>query len=360
MKPTEDLRIRAVSPIVAPEDLKRVFPLTEAAAETVSRARQQIQDLLYGRDRRLMAVVGPCSLHDPAATLEYGRRLAGLARELGDQLFVVMRAYFEKPRTRGGWKGLINDPDLDGTYRISKGLGIARRLLCELTELGLPVGTETLGPVNPQYLADLISWGCIGARTSESQIHREMVSGLSFPVGVKNSTDGNLANAVDALKAAGQPHSFLGITHLGRAAIVHTAGNTDVHIVLRGGGGRPNYSPEDVARTEALLGEAGLPPAIVVDCSHANSGKDPDRQREVLASLVAQVGAGNRSLFGFMVESNLEGGNQPVPADPRQLRYGVSITDKCADWASTEAMLREAAAALRRSGGRPLSAASRA
>jgi 3-deoxy-7-phosphoheptulonate synthase len=354
MHATEDLRVRAMSPIVAPEDLKRVFPLTAGAAEFVAGSRRQIQDLLYGRDRRLMAVVGPCSVHDPAAALEYAGRLAALGRELADRLFLVMRVYFEKPRTRVGWKGLINDPDLDGTHRISKGLGIARRLLCEITELGLPVATETLGPINPQYLADLISWGCIGARTSESQIHREMVSGLSFPVGIKNSTDGNLANAVDALKAAGQSHSFLGITHGGRAAIVHTAGNPDVHIVLRGGGRRPNYGPEDVARTEALLEEAGLPRAVMVDCSHANSGKDPNRQHLVLESVTAQVAAGNRSLFGFMVESNLEAGNQPIPEDPRKLRYGVSVTDACADWASTEAMLRRAWEELGRCGGRRL------
>jgi 3-deoxy-7-phosphoheptulonate synthase len=265
-----------------------------------------------------------------------------------------MRVYFEKPRTTVGWKGLINDPDLDGTYRISKGLGIARRLLCEITDLGLPVATETLGPINPQYLADLISWGCIGARTSESQIHREMVSGLSFPVGIKNSTDGNLKNAIDALKAAGQPHSFLGITHGGRAAIVHTAGNPDVHIVLRGGGGKPNYGPEDMARTEALLAKAGIATGILVDCSHANSGKDPARQAGVLESVVAQVAAGNRSVFGFMVESNLEGGRQDVPEDLRGLRFGVSITDECADWATTETMLRSACEGLRSCGGRPV------
>ncbi len=354
MKTTEDLRVRAMSPIVAPEDLKRVFPLTDAAAEFVAASRRQIQDLLYGRDRRLLAVVGPCSIHDAAAALDYARRLAALARELEDQLCVVMRVYLEKPRTTVGWKGLINDPDLDGTYRISKGLGIARRLLCEITELGLAVGTETLGPINPQYLADLISWGCIGARTSESQIHREMVSGLSFPVGIKNSTDGNLKNALDALQAAGQPHSFLGITHGGRAAIVHTAGNPDVHIVLRGGGGRPNYGPEDVARTEALLRGAGVRTGIMVDCSHANSGKDPARQAGVLESVVAQVSAGNRSLCGFMVESSLEGGRQDIPADLRDLRYGVSVTDECVDWATTEAVLRSAHAGLRRCGGRHL------
>jgi len=354
MKSTEDLRVRAMSPIVAPEDLKRVFPLTDASSEFVARSRKQILELLYGRDRRLLAVVGPCSVHDPVAAVEYARRLGALAAELSEHLFVVMRVYFEKPRTTVGWKGLINDPDLDGTYRISKGLGIARRLLCEITDLGLPVATETLGPINPQYLADLISWGCIGARTSESQIHREMVSGLSFPVGIKNSTDGNLKNAIDALNAAGQPHSFLGITHGGRAAIVHTAGNPDVHIVLRGGGGKPNYGPEDVARTEALLAKAGVATGILVDCSHANSGKDPARQAAVLESVVAQVAAGNRSVFGFMVESNLEGGRQDVPEDLRGLRFGVSITDECADWATTETMLRNAHEGLRNCGGRPV------
>jgi 3-deoxy-7-phosphoheptulonate synthase len=354
MKTTEDLRVRAMSAIVAPEDLKRVFPLTEAASDFVTGARARIQDLLYARDRRLMAVVGPCSIHDAAAAIEYGGRLAALSRELGDRLFVVMRAYFEKPRTTVGWKGLINDPDLDSTYRISKGLGIARRLLCEITELELPVATETLGPINPQYLADLISWGCIGARTSESQIHREMVSGLSFPVGIKNSTDGNLKNAIDALKASCQPHSFLGLSHGGRAAIVHTTGNPDVHIVLRGGNRRPNYFPEDIARTETLLRESGLPAAILVDCSHGNSGKDPARQAEVLESVVEQVAAGNRSVFGFMVESNLEAGRQPIPQNLAELRYGVSVTDDCLGWEATEAMLREAYGVLQTCGGRRL------
>ncbi|MFU8858585.1 MAG: 3-deoxy-7-phosphoheptulonate synthase [Deferrisomatales bacterium] len=352
MHPTEDLRIRAMSPIVAPEDLKRVFPLTPDAAAFVSRSREAILDVLYGRSPRLLAVVGPCSIHHADAALDYARRLAALARELEEQLLVVMRVYFEKPRTTVGWKGLINDPDLDGTHRISKGLGIARRLLCEITELGLPVATETLGPINPQYLADLISWGCIGARTSESQIHREMVSGLSFPVGIKNSTDGNLKHALDALKAVGQPHSFLGITHGGRAAIVQTAGNPDVHIVLRGGEGRPNYAPGDVARTEDLLRAAGVRTGILVDCSHANSGKDPSRQPEVLASVVRQVAEGSRSLCGFMVEGNLETGSQPVPADPRDLRYGVSITDACLDWGTTETALRGAHETLRRCGRR--------
>ncbi|GAB4275283.1 MAG: 3-deoxy-7-phosphoheptulonate synthase [Deferrisomatales bacterium] len=351
---TEDLRVRALSPIVAPEDLKRVFPLTEEAAEFVASARRQILDILRGADHRLMAVVGPCSIHDAASALDYARRLAAAAREVQDHLFVVMRAYLEKPRTTVGWKGLINDPDLDGTYRISKGLGIARRLLCEITELGLPVATETLGPINPQYLADLISWGCIGARTSESQIHREMVSGLSFPVGIKNTTDGNLESAVQAIQAAAHPHSFLGIAHDGRAAIVHTSGNPDVHIVLRGGAERPNYFPEDIARTEALLEQAGLPRAVLVDCSHGNSGKDPARQPEVLESILDQVAAGNRAICGFMVESHLEGGNQPIRPERGALAYGVSITDACLDWPATEQMLRRARDVLHRCGGRRL------
>ncbi len=354
MKTTEDLRVRALSPIVPPQDLKQVFPLSDPAAEFVAASRAAILDILYGRDRRLLAVVGPCSVHDPEAALDYARRLAALAREVNDALLVVMRVYFEKPRTTVGWKGLINDPDLDGTYRISKGLGIARRLLCEITALELAVGTETLGPINPQYLADLISWGCIGARTSESQIHREMVSGLSFPVGIKNSTDGNLKNALDAIRASAHPHSFLGISHDGRAAIVHTGGNDDVHIVLRGSGERPNYLPEDIARTEAILAQAGIRTGILVDCSHGNSFKDHARQKEPLASVVAQVAAGSRSICGFMVESNLKEGNQPLGGNLADLEYGLSITDACVGWDETEEMLRGAAAQLRACGGRPL------
>ncbi len=353
MPRTEDLRVVGMRPIVAPEDLKRVFPLSDRAAEFVADSRRAFLEVMYGRDPRLVAVVGPCSIHEADAALEYARRLSGLAHELRDQLLVVMRVYFEKPRTTVGWKGLINDPDLDGSYRISKGLGIARRLMCEINDLELAVATETLGSLNPQYLADLISWGCIGARTSESQTHREMVSGLSFPVGIKNSTEGNLQHAIDAIKAADHPHSFLGITHDGRAAIVQTAGNPDVHIVLRGGN-EPNYGPADIAATEAMLADAGLPQAVMVDCSHGNSRKDHTRQGEVAASVVEQVAGGNRSIFGFMMESFLEEGNQSVGQDLSQLAYGVSITDKCIDWPTTERILRDVHRALQRCGGRRL------
>jgi 3-deoxy-7-phosphoheptulonate synthase len=354
MKRTSNLRIRGLTPIIAPADLKQVFPISERAAEFVTHAREQVTDILHGRDRRLMAVVGPCSIHDPKAALEYAGRLAKLGQELEDQLFVVMRVYFEKPRTTVGWKGLINDPDLNGTHQISKGLGVARGLKCAITDLGLPIAGEMLDPITPHYLADLISWGAIGARTTESQTHREMASGLSFPVGFKNGTDGNLQIAIDAMKAALAPHSFLGINNEGRNAIVQTTGNSDVHIVLRGGNDRPNYSPEDIARTEQLLTRAGLTNAIMVDCSHANSCKDHNRQEEVLKNVCEQITSGNRSICSVMIESNLEAGNQSIPEDLSQLKYGVSVTDKCVDWATTERMLRHAAETLRRCGGRPI------
>jgi 3-deoxy-7-phosphoheptulonate synthase len=354
MKRTSNLRIRSLQPIIAPTDLKQVFPITEHAADFVTRSREQITDIIRGRDRRLMAVVGPCSIHDPKAALEYAGRLAKLAKELDDQLFLVMRVYFEKPRTTVGWKGLINDPDLNGSHQISKGLGVARALKCAITDLGLPVAGEMLDPITPHYLADLISWGAIGARTTESQTHREMASGLSFPVGFKNGTDGNLQIAIDAIKAALAPHSFIGINNEGLTSIVQTVGNPDVHIVLRGGNDRPNYLPEDITRTEALLSKSGLNPAIMVDCSHANSCKDHNRQEEVLTNVCAQITAGNRSICAVMIESNLEAGNQSIPADLTQLKYGVSVTDKCVDWATTERMLRHAHAVLAKCGGRQL------
>ncbi|OGR29697.1 MAG: 3-deoxy-7-phosphoheptulonate synthase [Desulfuromonadales bacterium GWC2_61_20] len=354
MKRTSNLRIRGLHPIIAPADLKQVFPISEKSADFVVRAREQVTDILHGRDRRLMAVVGPCSIHDPKAALDYAGRLVKLARELEDQLFLVMRVYFEKPRTTVGWKGLINDPDLNGTHQISKGLGVARGLKCAITDLGLPVAGEMLDPITPHYLADQISWGAIGARTTESQTHREMASGLSFPVGFKNGTDGNLQIAIDAMKAALAPHSFLGINNEGRNAIVETTGNSDVHIVLRGGNDRPNYLPEDIAKTEALLTKSGLLNSIMVDCSHANSGKDPARQEEVLTNVCQQIAAGNKSISSVMIESNIEGGSQSIPADLSQLKYGVSVTDKCVDWATTERMLRHAHSVLARSGGRQL------
>lgn len=354
MKRTNDLNVRSLKPIIAPAELKQVFPLGEAAAEFVTRARDEIRAILRHLDPRVMVVVGPCSIHDPDAAVAYARRLAALSREVQDRLLLVMRVYFEKPRTTIGWKGLINDPDLNGTHQISKGLGVARRLLCQITDLGLPIATEMLDPITPQYLADLVSWGAIGARTTESQPHREMASGLSFPVGFKNGTDGGLQIALDAMAAARHPHSFLGINHEGRTSVVQTVGNPDVHIVLRGGRNTPNYGADDVRRTEGLLGKAGLNPAIMVDCSHANSAKDPARQEGVMAEVIEQIAGGTWSLCGLMVESNLEAGSQPLARDPAALRYGVSITDGCVDWATTERMLRAAHRRLGECGGRRL------
>jgi len=351
---TNNLRINSVSPIIAPIELKQVFPQSEADAAFVARSRTQIQDILFNRDRRLLAVVGPCSIHDPNAALDYAKRLARLSKEIEDQILIVMRVYFEKPRTTVGWKGLINDPDLNGTHQISKGLGVARRLLCLINELGLPVATEMLDPITPQYMSDLLSWGAIGARTTESQVHREMASGLSFPVGFKNGTDGSLQIALDAMQAALHSHSFLGISREGKAAIVQTAGNNDVHIVLRGGNSGPNYSPEDIARITTQLEKAGLDSGIMVDCSHANSNKDHTRQGLVLQSVLEQIEAGNTKVMSVMIESNLEAGNQPMADSLDQLKYGVSITDKCIDWATTETLLRDAHARLKACGGRKI------
>lgn len=344
--------IRGLTPVIAPADLRQDFPLSEPGAAFVVRAREQVADILGGADGRLMAVVGPCSIHDPGAALDYAGRLAGLARELEDRLLLVMRVYFEKPRTTVGWKGLINDPDLDGTHQISKGLGIARGLLCAITDLGVPIACEILSPLTPHYLADLIGWGAIGARTTESQTHREMASGLSFPVGFKNGTDGNLQIAVDAIRAALHPQCFLGIDNEGRYTSVQTTGNADVHIVLRGGNDRPNYFPEDIRKTREMLGKAGLNQAIMVDCSHGNSCKDHNRQEEVLANVCGQIADGNRSIRGVMIESFIEPGNQPIPADLSRLKYGVSVTDRCVDWATTERMLRHAHRMLVCRGGR--------
>ena len=351
---TNNLRVRGLTPIIAPNDLKQVFPLSERGAAEVTRSREVIVDILNNRDARLMAVIGPCSIHDPKAALEYAARLAKLSAEIGEQIFCVMRVYFEKPRTTVGWKGLINDPDLNGSHQISKGLGVARGLLCSLNALNIPIAGEMLDPITPHYLADLISWGAIGARTTESQTHREMSSGLSFQVGFKNGTDGNLQIAVDAIKAARSPHSFIGINNEGLTSIVSTVGNHDVHIVLRGGNDAPNYSPDDIVRTTALLEKGGVSSAIMVDCSHANCYKDHNRQEEVLTSVIDQIGAGNPNLRAVMIESNLEEGNQALGDDLSQLRYGVSITDKCIGWATTERLLRAAAARLAAMGGRPI------
>lgn len=339
MVQTNNLNVREVTPIIAPADLKQVFPLTIEGASRVSEWRAQIKSIMRREDSRLMVVVGPCSIHDPAAAMDYARKLAILNEQVKDQLFIVMRVYFEKPRTTIGWKGLINDPDLNGTHQISKGLGIARQLFCAITELGLPIASEMLDPITPQYLSDMISWGAIGARTTESQTHREMASGLSFPVGFKNGTDGGLQVAIDAMGAAIHAHSFLGMNYAGRTAIVETTGNADVHIVLRGGNDGPNYHPEDIRKTEELLSKNNLLSSIMVDCSHANSYKDHTRQNEVLESVVDQIIDGNRSICSVMIESNLGAGNQEIPDDLSKLTYGVSVTDKCVDWQTTEEML---------------------
>lgn len=342
MVQTNNLNVRKVAPIIAPVDLKQVFPLSIAGASFVNDSRNTIKAILRGEDQRLMVVVGPCSIHDPKAAIEYAERLKALADKLQDKLFIVMRVYFEKPRTTVGWKGLINDPDLDGSHKISKGLGIARQLFTTITDLRLPIASEMLDPITPQYLSDIISWGAIGARTTESQTHREMASGLSFPVGFKNGTDGGLKIATDAMAAACRSHSFLGINFEGRSSIVETNGNPDIHIVLRGGNDGPNYTPDAIAATTELLKKNNLPQSIMVDCSHANSNKDHERQGEVLDNIIDQILSGTRTINSVMIESNLNAGNQSIPDNLSELKYGVSVTDKCVDWDTTEAILTRA------------------
>ena len=335
-----NVNIQSITLIPTPREIRQQYPQTPSTRRTVAHGRETIEKILDGEDPRLLAIVGPCSIHDVQAGLDYARRLHALATELQETLVLVMRVYFEKPRTALGWKGLINDPFMDDTFRIDEGLRIARRFLLQLAELGLPAATEALEPHTPQYIGDLISWTAIGARTSESQTHREMASGLSTPVGFKNSMDGSIASAVNAVKSARQPHHFLGITELGRPAVFGTTGNPYPHVILRGGP-RPNYDAEHIQICEAMLREAGLPVRIMVDCSHGNSAKDPARQAVVLRDILSQIERGNRSIFGFMLESFLEEGSQPLTADPTSLRYGVSITDPCLGWKATEALLRE-------------------
>ena len=346
MQSIQNLHIRAMLPLMTPQALKAELPMTEAANRTVVEGRHAIQRILRKEDRRLLVIVGPCSIHDPEAALEYAGRLNALRQELADRLYVVMRIYFEKPRTTIGWKGLIYDPHLDGSDDIGTGLHLARRLLLAINALGLPAGTEMLEPTTPQYHADLISWAVIGARTSESQIHREMASGLAMPVGFKNSTEGNVQVAINALQAARQPHTFFGINQEGKTCIVRTTGNPWGHVVLRGGHGGPNYDAPSVEAAGQQLRQVGVEPVLMVDCSHGNSHKQHARQEGVWQDLVQQRVAGNRDLIGIMVESNLEEGNQPIPADRRQLRYGVSVTDACVGWGTTERMLRHAYAQM--------------
>ena len=340
--PLENINVVGLDPMPTPAQVHAAVPLTAAAARTVDAGRAALRAILERRDPRLFVVVGPCSIHDPRAALDYAQRLKALADEVADTLLVVMRVYFEKPRTATGWKGYINDPRMDDSFHIEEGILAARRLLVDLAELGLPTGSEALDPLSPQYLADLISWYAIGARTTESQTHREMASGLSTPVGFKNGTDGGLEVAINAIHSAAHPHSFLGINADGRTAIVRTRGNAYGHLVLRGGGGRPNYDTVSVKLAERALHKAKLAANIVVDCSHANSLKDPSLQPLVLMDCVHQLKEGAQAIVGVMLESHLHAGNQPIPTDLGQLKYGVSVTDACIDWDTTRTVLLRA------------------
>ncbi len=337
----QNVNVTASELLATPEDVKRALPLTERAANTVLRSREAVRAILERRDPRLFVVVGPCSIHDVEAAREYATRLQRLAAEVGSTMLLVMRVYFEKPRTTVGWKGLINDPDMDDSFHIEKGIRLARDLLLYVAELGLPAGTEALDPIMPQYLSELITWTAIGARTTESQTHREMASGLSTPVGFKNGTDGSLGASINALQSVQHPHHFLGITQQGQSAVFRTRGNQHAHLVLRGGGGRANYDAVSIAMAERELSAAQLPARIVVDCSHGNSNKDPTLQPLIAENCVNQILEGNRSIVGLMLESNLRAGNQPIPKDLSKLEYGVSVTDPCIDWDTTESLLRK-------------------
>jgi 3-deoxy-7-phosphoheptulonate synthase len=343
MQQLHDLRVSRIIRLTSPRSLKEKQPVTEEIAETVCYGRREVEDILTGKDDRLLVIVGPCSIHDMKAARDYAARLAALRKELHEEFCIVMRVYFEKPRTTIGWKGFINDPHLNDTYDIEHGLHHARKLLLELNEMGLPTATEFLDPITPQYVADLISWAAIGARTIESQTHRQMASGLSMPVGFKNSTDGRLQVAIDAIRSAMHQHSFLGIDQDGHSSVITTRGNPFGHLVLRGGSHRPNYDAESIVLAEKKLEKSGLRPYLLVDCSHANSGKRYEQQLSVWEDILTQKKNGNRSIAGVMIESNLCSGNQPFPVDPGKLRYGVSITDECISWDETERMLRDGA-----------------
>lgn len=341
MQKTDDIHVRQLIPIVSPSELNERLPMTEGANETIVAGRQAICNILKGDDSRLIAVVGPCSIHDEKAALDYAERMLKISKQVEERILVVMRVYFEKPRTTVGWKGLINDPYLNGTFDIETGLEKARGLLRQVAEMGLPAGTEVLDPITPQYMADLVCWASIGARTTESQTHRQMASGLSMPVGYKNGTDGNLQTAIDAMLAARHAHAFLGIDHAGQTCVIHTAGNPWGHLILRGGRSGQNYDESNLATASEALKGAGLPANIMVDCSHANSEKDYTRQANVWRNVIAQRAAGNTNLFGLMLESNLNPGSQKL-TDPDKLAYGVSITDACIGWDETETLLLEA------------------
>lgn len=348
-QPTQNLNVVDTRTIITPKQLDTELPKQPTTTRTVIQGRETIRKILRGEDPRLLVVIGPCSVHDPVAAVEYANRLAAVREQVADQLFVVMRVYFEKPRTTVGWKGMINDPHLDGTFDMNTGLRLARKLLLDINAMDLPCATELLDPIVPQYIDDLVAWAAIGARTTESQTHRQMASGLSMPVGFKNSTDGSVQIAIDAMKAARSGHHFLGIDENGMTCIVQTRGNLDGHIILRGGSGRPNYDPENVASAASLLQQAGLSPKLMVDCSHANSSKKHENQCVVWESLIEQKKSARTGspIVGVMIESNLNEGRQDVPADRSQLKHGVSITDACIGWADTQRLLLDGAKALR-------------
>jgi len=342
VKKTSDINVTQTAKLPAPRELVDEIAKTDSQSEFISQSRQEIHQIIFGDDHRLLLVVGPCSIHDTNSGMEYGRRLAALKQRVNDRICLVMRVYFEKPRTSLGWKGLIMDPDLDGSENIAKGLHVARNFLRDIIDLGVPTATELLDPITPQYIADLVSWAAIGARTTESQTHRQMASGLSMPVGFKNGMDGTCQVAINAIKAASGVQTFLGINTEGHASAVTTAGNQNCHVVLRGGGAGPNYDAGSVAKVMEDLEKAGLKQAIMIDCSHGNSNKQPEHQPEVLDAIISQVEQGNEAIIGTMIESNLEAGNQKFPAPLETLKRGVSITDGCIDWDTTEASILNA------------------
>ena len=337
----DNVNIASHEVLITPDQLKKEIPLTDKAIESVSNGRQTINNILDRKDHRIFVVIGPCSIHDIDAAKEYATKLKALAEKVSDTLYLVMRVYFEKPRTTVGWKGLINDPHLNDSFEVEEGLHIGRQLLIDICDMGLPTATEALDPISPQYLQDTISWSAIGARTTESQTHREMSSGLSVAIGFKNGTDGGLGVAMNALKSASHPHSFLGINREGQVSVVRTKGNPYSHVVLRGGGGKPNYDSVNVALCEQELDKAGLSKNIMIDCSHANSNKDANLQPLVMHDVCNQIIDGNKSIVGIMVESNLKFGNQSIPENLEDLEYGVSVTDACIDWETTEKSLLE-------------------
>ena len=349
MELTDNLNIKQFKPLTAPEKLKADLPETEAAAHLVAKSRRQVERILRRDDKRRMIIVGPCSLHDEEATLDYARRLCKVQKSCSEQVLIIMRAYFEKPRTTLGWKGILYDPHLDGSYDLGLGIRASRKLLCEIAEIGMPCATEFLDPIVPQYLADLITWAAIGARTTESQIHRQMASGLSMPIGFKNATDGNIAVAMDAIKAASNPHSFLGIDRNGQVIVAETKGSKYGHLVMRGGTSGPNYSSEFVAFAEVLLNKASISNGLVIDCSHANSSKSYKRQREVLLDVADQIQLGNTSVTGVMLESFISEGKQSIGA-AGGLKYGVSLTDGCVGWDETEELIGRLAEAVKAGG----------